>query len=157
MARYRIACWQDLAEYGIEVLTGEACLIGARYLCDLDEQGARIVRALLGLPHDARLAESWNTSGRIGPHVASIKLPTDLFNQLAVFCLFDAGCKHAIVTRNQGIYGITEPRLDGDDGAWRTVDEFRRVYGEDAIVRTYTALDHPGIGLDATHAMTGRT
>ena len=48
---------------------------------------------MLGLPHDCKLAENWNSSGRIGPHVASIKLPTDLFDQLAVFCLFDGGCE----------------------------------------------------------------
>ena len=100
MTLRRITCWQDLTQYGIEVLTGEACLIGARYLCDLDERGARIVRALLGLPRDCKLAENWNASGRIGPHVASVKLPTDLLDQLAVFCLIDVGAKHVIVTRD---------------------------------------------------------
>jgi hypothetical protein len=157
MPRHRITCWQDLSEFGIEVLTGEACLIGARHLCDLDERGARIVRALLGLPHDCKLAENWNSSGRIGPHVASIKLPTDLFIQLSVFCLFDAGCKHVIVTRRHGIHGVTEPKLDGEGGAWQTVAEFRALHGDDAVVRTYTPIDHPGVGLDATHAMSGRT
>jgi hypothetical protein len=157
MTHRRITCWQDLAEYGIEVLTGEACLIGARYLCDLNDRGARIVRAMLGLPPDCKLAENWNSSGRIGPHVASIKLPTDLFDQLAVFCLFDAGCKHVIVTRRHGIYGVTEPRLDAEGGAWQAVEEFRATYGDDAVERTYTPIGHPGVGLDATHAMSGRT
>ena len=159
MPRHRITCWQDLAEYGIEVLTGEACLIGARYLCDLDERGARIVRAMLGLPHDCKLAENWNTSGRIGPHVASIKLPTDLFDQLAVFCLFDAGCKHVIVTRrSRDLRGRRGRGSTRAGGAWETVAEFRATLRRRTpIVRTYSPLDHAGIGLDATHAMSGRT
>ena len=57
MSRRCIALWRDLAEYGIEVLTGEACRIGARYLCDLDERGARIVRSLMGLLGDGTLAD----------------------------------------------------------------------------------------------------
>ena len=32
-----------------------------------------------------------------------------------------------------------------------------KLYGPDAIVRTYSPLEHAGIGLDATHAMSGRT
>src|SRR3954449_12736939 len=111
-----------------EVLTGEACLIGARYLCDLDERGARIVRAMLGLPRDCKLAGSWNSSGRIGPHVASVKLPTDLFDQLAVFCLFDAGAKHVIVTRDHGVHGVAEARLDAPGGAWETVAETLKLH-----------------------------
>ena len=157
MTHRRITCWQDLADYGIEVLTGEACLIGARYLCDLNERGARIVRAMLGLPGDCKLAESWNSTGRIGPHVASVKLPTDLFDQLAVFCLFDGGAKHVIVTRDHGTCGVAEARLETPGGAWETVAEFLKLYGPDAIVRTYSPLEHAGIGLDATHAMSGRT
>ena len=112
---------------------------------------------MLGLPRDCKLAENWNSSGRIGPHVASIKLPTDLFDQLAVFCLFDAGAKHVIVTRDHGICGVAEARLDAPGGAWETVAEFLKLHGPDAIVRTYSPLEHAGIGLDATHAMSGRT
>jgi hypothetical protein len=157
MTHRHIGTWRDLADYGIEVLTGEACLIGARYLCDLDERGARIVRSLFGLPPGCELANPWNGSGRIGVHVASIKLPPGLFDLVATFCLFDAGCAHVIVTRDLGVYGVAAPRLAAPGGAWEAVAELVKLHGPDAIVRTYTPLAHPGVGLDATHAMSGRT
>jgi hypothetical protein len=150
--------WDDLRAYGIAPLTGEACTIGLRILCDLNERGARIVRTLIGLPADAKLAENWNSASKIGTHVASAKLPYDLFDALAVVCLFDAGCKHVIVTRDHGIYGVATARLDGPDGVWAFVDQLRGIYGRDAIARTYSPVaGQPAVGLDAVPASSGRS
>ena len=43
-----ISNWQQLSEYGIVILTGEACGLAYRYLCDLTEQGKKIVEKCLG-------------------------------------------------------------------------------------------------------------
>ncbi len=35
--------WNDLRAYGINYLTGEACAVGKRLLCDVNERGRAVV------------------------------------------------------------------------------------------------------------------
>jgi hypothetical protein len=56
-----IRCWDDLSRYGILPLTGEACGLSYRLLCDVTAAGKRIIEkaldvANLGLhrPPDSR-------------------------------------------------------------------------------------------------------
>jgi hypothetical protein len=41
-----ITCWNDLREFGIDPLTGEACGLGYRILFDLDERGVLVQREM---------------------------------------------------------------------------------------------------------------
>jgi hypothetical protein len=79
---YRLHDWHDLRQFGVEALTGEACRVGTRILCDLTPAGAGIVCDLLGIS-EGTLADSWNS----GKAVSSIMLPYSLWHDLAVWCL----------------------------------------------------------------------
>ena len=46
-----VNCWNDLEPYGIVLLTGEACGLCYRLLCDLTEQGRKILGKCLGIPN----------------------------------------------------------------------------------------------------------
>lgn len=89
-----LTCLRDLEPYGIFPLTGEACALSMRILCDLSHVGRRIVRECLGLPipiipaaPGVQLAEPWNSSTRGVQHVASIMLYPDMWLPLAVTAL----------------------------------------------------------------------
>ena len=38
-----IHCWNDLSAYGIELLTGEACGLSYRLLCDVTAAGKKLI------------------------------------------------------------------------------------------------------------------
>lgn len=42
-----VRSWNDLRPYGIDLLTGEACGMMYRYLCDVTEQGKKAVEKLV--------------------------------------------------------------------------------------------------------------
>ena len=69
--------WSDLRPYGIDCLTGEACGISARALCDLTEDGQKLVREFLGLPYNAPFAPAWNSAA------GSCFLPWDILPGLS--------------------------------------------------------------------------
>ena len=82
--------WRDLERYGIELLTGEACGLMYRLLCDVTGQGQKVIEKCFGI--SVTLAEPWN-SGRVDdPHVGSILLPPSMFLPLGVFALLESGC-----------------------------------------------------------------
>lgn len=84
-----ITCWNDLAPYGIDVLTGEACGLSYRLLCDVTAQGKAILEKLFSIP-SIGLAENWNQGDP--PHIGSIMLAPELLFPLGIFALLEAGC-----------------------------------------------------------------
>lgn len=74
----------QLEEFGIVVLTGEACSLTYRVLCDLTDQGKRVIEKCLSV--EIR-SEPWNSGSKNHPHVASIMLTSDMVVPLAVFAL----------------------------------------------------------------------
>ena len=52
--------WRDLERYGIDALTGEACGLMYRLLCDLTAMGREIIRHWLGTP-ELSLYAPWNS------------------------------------------------------------------------------------------------
>jgi hypothetical protein len=94
---YRLHDWQDLRQFGIDVLTGEACRVGTRILCDVTDDGMDVVCDLLGLPKSSAAFEpSWNG----GKAVASVMLPRSLWHDLAVWCLLRR-CAEVLDTRRE--------------------------------------------------------
>ena len=71
--------WNDLRHYGINFLTGEACAVGKRLLCDVNEQGRKLICSILGLPINTPFAENWNSQVNGEDSVGSIFLPHHLF------------------------------------------------------------------------------
>jgi hypothetical protein len=113
-----VTSWNDLRPYGIDLLTGEACSLMYRLLCDLTEQGKRIVERCLSVEIQS---ENWNSGSQDDPHVASIMLTQEMLVPLAVFALLESGC-HEVWTTDRTVIGI-EPTDTADQ-----VERVRRVY-----------------------------
>ena len=113
-----IADWDALREYGIDALTGEACSLGYRILCDLTASGKRIVQRCLSVQIES---ENWNHGSDADPHVAAIMLTHEMLVPLAVFALLESGCCEVWVTERSAI-GI-EPDDSEDD-----VEHMKRFY-----------------------------
>jgi len=90
-----IGNWDALRDYGIVALTGEACSLMYRILCDLTKQGKEIVERCLSVEITS---ENWNTGSDEDPHVASIMLTHEMIVPLGVFALLKSGCREVWVT-----------------------------------------------------------
>lgn len=69
----RIAKWEDLAPYGIDMLTGESCAYGYRLLCDVNSRGMELLASVFGL-HDfaRRKRAAHNQLYRLADHVGEL-------------------------------------------------------------------------------------
>jgi hypothetical protein len=144
-----VSHWNDLRQFGIEFLTGEACNVGKRLLCDVTEQGRRNLCSVFGLPSDCRFQESWNSGSDKDPHVGSIMIPYSMFSFLAAMLLLQQKtCFAAAATANGRIYGF------------ETRDEYHQFFvgredskGCEIYVRQG---DQPAVGLSNVHQFSGR-
>jgi hypothetical protein len=102
-----ISNWPHLEPYGIVALTGEACSLTYRVLCDLTQRGKSILERCLSV--EIR-SEPWNTGSKEDPHVASAMLAPEMILPLAVFALLDAGCRVVWITGSAAI------GIEADDG-----------------------------------------
>jgi hypothetical protein len=102
-----IANWDALRPYGIDLLTGEACSLMYRLLCDLTQSGKRIVERCLSVQVQS---ENWNSGSTDDPHVASIMLTREMLVPLAVFALLENGCREVWATDSAAI------GVEADDG-----------------------------------------
>jgi hypothetical protein len=50
--------WNDLRSFGINALTGEACAVGKRLLCDVNDQGRKLLCSIFGFAVFVRLREA---------------------------------------------------------------------------------------------------
>lgn len=102
-----IRCWDDLCRFGIVPLTGEACGLSYRLLCDVTEHGKKILEKALGLP-DLRLAQNWNPGPADDPHVGSIMFAPELLGFLGVFALLENGCEEVLQVNGCGLMGFEQ-------------------------------------------------
>jgi hypothetical protein len=141
---------RDLENYGINLLTGEACRVGRRVLTDLTERGRRIVADMLGLGDQRGFAENWNSRVGDSPAVASVMLPYSMIRDLMTWCLIHDGCTAIIETDDEYVYG----REDSDGTEWDELVEHCRKYHK--WVRVITLRSGPSRGTRMVHAMSGR-
>lgn len=139
-----------LGQFGINVLTGEACKFGMRLLCDLSEEGADLVRRFFGAPDMDCFPPNWNNyMPHGGQPVASVLLPRSVMHDLMVFALFTVdGCSEVILCPGRSIVGVLK------------TDEYRTRYLELAQNDSrYTVMTHPSNGSDDrnNHLFSGRT
>ena len=66
----KITCWDELRAYGVDMLTGEACGLSYRLLCDVSERGKHIIQIALGIAN-LDLHDSWNRGDPKEPHIGS--------------------------------------------------------------------------------------
>ena len=81
-----------------------------RILCDLTENGRRIVERCLSVQIQS---ENWNHGSDAAPHVASIMLTQEMILPLAVFALLESGCREVWVTDRAAI-GVEADDSDED-------------------------------------------
>lgn len=113
-----VADWSALGEFGIVVLTGEACSLMYRILCDLTARGKRIIERCLSVEITS---ESWNSGSKDDPHVACIMLTQEMIVPLAVFALLESGCREVWVTDCAAI------GIEADD-TQEEVERMKQVY-----------------------------
>lgn len=103
--------WRPMKDFGVDVLTGEACGLGMRLLCDLTAAGADLIREFFSLSGtNFPFARNWNHGTDEDPHVASVMLPVSIFRDLAAFAMLENGYVTVITTTKQAIYGFTDHR-----------------------------------------------
>jgi hypothetical protein len=90
-----VSKWDAMREFGIDALTGEACSLGLRLLCDLTAAGRATVERCFGV---TIRSENWNSGSTDAPHVASIMVTREMLLPLAIFALLDAGCTEVWIT-----------------------------------------------------------
>lgn len=140
----------DLAQFGVNPLTGEACPLGLRILCDLTEKGRTLVSLFLGAPEADCFPPNWNSMVGEEHAVASILLPRGGMRELMIFALFTKGGCSEVLASTGEVRGIC---LD---------DEYRSRYLELASAQPGQYTVHrrpPGLGPAARniHSFTGRT
>lgn len=141
-----INCWDDLRPFGIDLLTGEACGLSYRLLCDVTVKGKQTIEKALGVT-SLGLPEGWNRGDPHDPHVGSIMLVPELFIPLGIFTLLEHGCREVWRTKSGGLVGI---ELADDQERVETV---KRLYA-DNFARRYA---YAGTAGDRNrHEMTGR-
>jgi hypothetical protein len=113
-----VGSWNDLADYGIKPLTGEACGLMYRILFDVTERGKQIIEKCF----DAKieLTEPWNRDA-----IGSIMLPHEMLVPLGIFALLESGCRE--VWRNgEMLIGVEQD--DPDNQVERAVRKCLRRY-----------------------------
>ena len=142
-----IDSWSHLVPFGIDALTGEACSLSYRLLCDTTENGCKILAKLFGIPN-LQLAEPWNRGSTAEPHVGSIMLVPDLLVPIAVFAFLETGCVE-VFTLPHCAFGM-EP----DDDREEHLAVIKHFHGEKNLRR----FAYRGTAQDRNvHQMTGRT
>jgi hypothetical protein len=139
-----IGSWDDLRPYGIDCLTGEACGLSYRLLCDVTQKGGKILAKAFGIT-DFCLKPPWNRGGEgEAEHIGSIMLAPECLAFVAIFALLESGCEE-VWRPKEGLLGI-EP---GDSQECRNA--LLDTYGP---VRRYR---YSGTAGDRNvHRMTGR-
>lgn len=150
----RVNSWEDLSQFGIIPLTGEACGFCMRLLCDVTPAGVKTIERFLGGTVDVRKDSNWNSrDGAVG----SVMLPRSIFGDLAAFCLLTTGTA-GVVTMGDG----TVRELDQEHyERYQKLDADRAAVEGSAfpqmLKRTWRRSTDPGTGDRNTHAMSGRT
>jgi hypothetical protein len=141
-----IHCWDDLSRFGVLFLTGEACGLMYRLLCDVTANGKRLIEKAFGVA-ELRLHENWNRGSDQDPHLGSIMVAPEILPFLGVFALLDDGCPEVWVTKAGGVIGV-EPTDSADQ-----LESFQRFHRED-LARHFA---YRGTAGDRNqHVMSGR-
>jgi hypothetical protein len=127
-------------------LTGEACGLSYRILCDVTATGKKTLEKALSVTQ-LTLHENWNHGTADDPHVGSVMLPPDLLSFIGVFSLLEDGCREVWLTKGQTVIGI-----DVEDSPDQ-VEAFQRFHAKDLVRR----FGYAGTAGDRNqHMMTGR-
>lgn len=151
-----------LQDFGVNMLTGEACAFSMRVLCDLNEDGASLIRDFLGLGHGTTrevFAENWNSTVGDSPAIASVMLTREVIPALIRFAMFRQGYQF-FLTFNESWGGIA---FDSEDATGNNSMLQLYIDGTAAMLANDKARlyrnprgNHPRVGSRNVHAFTGR-
>jgi hypothetical protein len=140
----RIESIKDLETSGIVPLTGESDAHMYRILCDVTEQGKRIIERTLAT--ELTLSENWNSGTKSDPHIGSLLLPFEFVPSIAVFCLLaDAEIFEVWLMKGGAVFGFA--------AADEELKERLRVHHE----RDLRHVFYPRPSDRNVHQMSGRT
>lgn len=143
--------WEALAGFGIKPLTGEACALSLRHLCDVSEDGKALLSEYLGIP-GLELAAPMNSSVGGQPSVGSLMLPLRaMFSALMQFAAFRAGAL-AIFTNAVG-YSLA---VYDEETLARYQDFIKGREGYELLRNPLCGAQQPHQGTRNIHAFTGR-
>ena len=111
-----IGSWLELHEFGIELLTGEACGLMYRILFDVTENGANIIRKCFDI--DIKFSEPWNRGSDEDRHVGSIMLSNEMLTPLAIFALLESGFNECWLCES-GVVGFEATDNPQSVDAWK--------------------------------------
>lgn len=160
MDKLTISGITDLRAYGINFLTGEACSLGIRALCDLTPAGRDLVCELLGLP-TVEFGEAVN--GRDN-QCYKMMLPYSLVNDLATVILFKQPDVVEVWLLPYCVRGVTNKELDHLEEVWSRPEDddpqmwTQRVYEilkVKGVRRPPTQQQQPHIGINNVHHWSG--
>lgn len=142
--------FNDLARFGIGVLTGEACNYQMRLLCDLTAKGVDLLNNFLGVDN-AAYGENWNSSVGGEKSIAAVFLTRGMLSDLCVFALLHVDKAEVVLARGGTFMG-----LEKDHPYFAHYEAIVSQPGSGYTV--YRCLSgHPASGGSNEHAMTGRT
>lgn len=151
----------NFAKYlGINLLTGEACAFSMRTLCDVNEKGATLLREYLGLHHEAKFADPWNSMVGDLPSIGSVMLEQHMFPALVHFALMREGYQYVYGRDdNMDSTGFSESDFKSYPDLRDYIDGSARRAGFDQGARLYRNLrptNQPTEGTRNVHAFSGR-
>lgn len=119
-----ISSFRDLLPFGVDALTGEADHLSFRILCDLTEQGKRIVERTLSCQITS---DPWNRGDP--PHVASVLLSQEMIVPIGILALLEHGCTEVWLNESRTLIGIemddSEDQIEGNKLMHKPVRVFR--------------------------------
>jgi len=141
-----IGCWDDLSRHGIVPLTGEACGLMYRILCDVTARGKKTLEKAFGVA-ELKPQDSWNCGSDTDPHIGSIMLAREVLPFVGVFALLEDGCPEVWLTKGNTLVGIDRTDREED------VERFKRFHADDLVRR----FAYSGTAGDRNqHVMSGR-
>lgn len=146
-----VSNWNCLSKYGIQNLTGEADRYSLRMLCDVNEEGKRLLETFFGGNVEIKNGSNWNSAVNGKPAVGSIMLPYGIFQDLAVFCLFHIDQMYAVVLDPGWYYGIESKTKYEEHADWLK---------EKKVRINFAWTENPNVSLHRDrnkHQMSGRT
>lgn len=93
-----VSTW--LNQFGINALTGESCAFNRRMLCDVNAEGAELIRDYLGLPYDCQFQKNWNSTVDGKPAIGSVMLDYATLKPLAIYAMLLRGAPYVMVKQD---------------------------------------------------------
>jgi hypothetical protein len=155
METIHVSSWEHLKQFGINMLTGEACAYAQRLLCDVNEEGRSLLVDYFGLAGDEAVKRNWNDTQINGlDAVGSFMLHRNSLMQVAEFAMLRSNPKAVVYKGREAIMAIYTDHMMAQYklliDAWPSMTDAW-------TMRTLGKNTQPHVGSRNTHAYSGRT